>query len=145
SPGDTCDGTEIDELLALSTRALGDDEKRQARATDRRAAAIIDRADGLPDAALLALHGKRRGDRAIAPGSRVRVRLPPARGAHRTEAQDMFLDGRIGVVEEVREDFDGATHFAVILEDDPAAELHRWYGRHLHFRPEELELVEDSP
>jgi len=42
----------------------------------------------------------------------------------------------------VREDFEGNTHLAVILEDDPGAELHRWYGRHLHFRPEELELVE---
>jgi hypothetical protein len=57
----------------------------------------------------------------------------------------MFLDGRVGVVEEVREDFDGQTHVAIILEDDPAAELHRWYGRHLHFRPDELELVEAAP
>jgi hypothetical protein len=144
SPGHTFDGAEIDELLALSTRALGDDEKRQARATDRRAAEVIDRADRLSDAALVALHGKTR-TAAMAPGSRVRVRLGAPSGPRRTDAQDMFLDGRVGVVEEVREDFDGQTHVAIILEDDPGADLHRWYGRHLHFRPDELELVEAAP
>jgi hypothetical protein len=144
SPGPTFDGAEVDELLALSTRALGDDEKRQARATDPRAAAVIDRAEGLSDEALLALHGKTRTS-AIAPGSRVRVRLGAPSGPRRTDAQDMFLEGRVGVVEEVREDFDGQTHVAIILEDDPAAEFHRWYGRHLHFRPDELELVEAAP
>ncbi|MDB4968868.1 MAG: hypothetical protein JWN44_4557 [Myxococcales bacterium] len=150
SPGDTFDGTEIDELLALSTRSLTDDEKREARATDRRAAEVIDRAERLSDSALLALHGKGGGGKTnasgqadtIGQGSRVRVRLGVATGTRRTDAQDMFLDGRIGIVEEVREDLDGQTHLAVILDDDPAAELHRWYGRHLHFRPEELELVE---
>jgi len=144
SPGHTFDGAEIDELLALSTRALGDDEKRQARATDPRAAEVIDRADRLSDDALLALHGKSR-TAAFAPGSRVRVRLQAPSGPRRTDAQDMFLDGRVGVIEELREDFDGQTHVAIILEDDPAAELHRWYGRHLHFRPDELELVEAAP
>ena len=144
SPGHTFDGAEIDELLALSTRALGDDEKRQARATDRRAAEVIDRAARLSDAALLSLHGKTRGS-ALVPGSRVRVHLGAPSGPRRTDAQDMFLDGRVGVVEEVREDFDGQTHVAIILEDDPAADLHRWYGRHLHFRPDELELLEAAP
>ncbi len=144
SPGDSFDGTEIDELLALSTRSLTDAEKREARATDRRAAEVIDRAERLSAGALAALHGTTRGAAraVIGRGSRVRVRLGAITGARRTDAQDMFLDGRVGVVEEVREDFDGQTHLAVILEDDPAAELHRWYGRHLHFRPEELELVE---
>jgi hypothetical protein len=28
---------------------------------------------------------------------------------------------------------------AVTLVDDPAAELHEWYGRHLYFAPDELE------
>jgi hypothetical protein len=147
SPGDTCDGTEIDELLALSTRSLTDAEKREARATDRRAAEIIDRADRLSADELLGLHGRTSGGAApaITRGSRVRVRLAPATGSRRTDAQDMFLDGRIGVVEEVREDVDGQTHLAIILEDDPAADLHRWYGRHLHFRPDEVELVEAAP
>lgn len=143
SPGDSCDGTEIDELLTLSTRSLTDEEKREARATSRRAAEVIDRAERLSDEALLSLHG--RSSRApFGRGSRVRVRLGTPTGARRTDAQDMFLEGRIGVVEEVREDVDGGTHVAILLEDDPGAELHRWYGRHLHFRPEELELVDQA-
>ena len=37
SPGDLCDGTEIDEILTLRIMTLTDDEKREARATDARA------------------------------------------------------------------------------------------------------------
>ncbi|HXU73545.1 MAG TPA: hypothetical protein VN947_29705 [Polyangia bacterium] len=143
SPGESFDGTEIDELLTLSTRSLTDEEKREARATSPRAAEVIDRAERLSDEALMSLHGKT--TRApFGRGSRVRVRLGAPTGARRTDAQDMFLQGRIGVVEEVREDVDGGTHVAIVLEDDPGADLHRWYGRHLHFRPEELELVEQA-
>ena len=47
SPGDLFDGTEIDEILTLRTLALTDDEKREARATDPRAAAVIDRTESL--------------------------------------------------------------------------------------------------
>ena len=43
SPGDLFDATEIDEILTLRTMTLTDDEKGEARATDPRAAAIIDR------------------------------------------------------------------------------------------------------
>jgi hypothetical protein len=169
SPGQSFDGTEVDELLTLSTRSLTDDEKREARATDRRAAELLDRVERLSDEALLGLHGARRdgapgaGDGApgagdgtrgaedgapagaIVRGCRVRIRLRPVTGARRTDAQDMFLDGRLAVVEEVREDLDGVVHIAVLVEDDPASELHRWYGRHLHFRPDELELIEAAP
>jgi hypothetical protein len=38
SPGELFDGTEIDEILSLRTMALTEDEKREARATDPRAA-----------------------------------------------------------------------------------------------------------
>jgi hypothetical protein len=51
------DATEIDEILALRTMTLTDDEKNAARATDRRAAAIIDRVDSLPGEVLERLHG----------------------------------------------------------------------------------------
>jgi hypothetical protein len=30
---------------------------------------------------------------------------------------------------------------AVTLDDDPAAELHQWYGRFLYFHPDEVEPV----
>jgi hypothetical protein len=57
SPGDLYDATEIDEILTLRTMTLTDDEKRQARATDPRAAAIIDRVDEMPPEILDKLHG----------------------------------------------------------------------------------------
>src|SRR5690606_18933538 len=60
SAGDLCDATEIDELLLLRTRTMTDDEKRHARATDPRAAQIIDRADALPAEWLARMHGATR-------------------------------------------------------------------------------------
>jgi hypothetical protein len=57
SPGDLCDATEIDEILTLRTMTLTDEEKREARATDPRAAAIIDRVDSMPPQMLEKLHG----------------------------------------------------------------------------------------
>ncbi len=57
SAGDLFDATEIDEILTLRTMALTDDEKREARATDPRAADLIDRLDGLPPEMMEKLHG----------------------------------------------------------------------------------------
>jgi hypothetical protein len=57
SPGDLFDATEIDEILSLRTLTLTDEEKREARATDPRAAAIIDRVDTIPQDAFERLHG----------------------------------------------------------------------------------------
>ena len=60
SDGDLCDATEIDEILALRILTLTDDEKAEARATDRRAAAIVDRIDDMTPDALARLHGTMR-------------------------------------------------------------------------------------
>jgi len=57
SAGDFCDSTEIDEILALRVMTLTDDEKAEARGTDARAAAIIDRCDDMPDEIWTRLHG----------------------------------------------------------------------------------------
>lgn len=57
SPGDLFDGTEIDEILTLRTMTLTDAEKREARATDPRAAELVDRVDNLPPELLDRLHG----------------------------------------------------------------------------------------
>ncbi|GAB3980067.1 hypothetical protein GCM10029978_077140 [Actinoallomurus acanthiterrae] len=57
SPGDLHDGTEIDEILSLRTLTLTDAEKREARATDPRAAAILDRVDAMPPEVMSRLHG----------------------------------------------------------------------------------------
>jgi hypothetical protein len=172
SPGDLHDATEIDEILSLRTLTLSDAEKREARATDPRAAAILDRVDAMPPEVLERLHGairalepvRRGGDAApdperpwwasdtdaggtpdtetvlvggtvLARGSRVRLR-PRRRG---TDAHDMFLEGRTGRVEQVLLDVDGTRFLAVTVDDDPGAELHQWYGRLRHFRPEEVE------
>jgi hypothetical protein len=32
----------------------------------------------------------------------------------------------------------------VVIDDDPAADLHDWYGRYLYFAPDEIEPL-DSP
>ena len=57
SPGELYDGTEIDEILTLRTLALSDAEKQEARATDPRAAALIDRVEGLDAADFGRMHG----------------------------------------------------------------------------------------
>jgi hypothetical protein len=57
SPGELYDGTEIDEILTLRTLALSDEEKLEARATDPRAAALIDRVESLDAQAMERLHG----------------------------------------------------------------------------------------
>jgi hypothetical protein len=57
SPGDLFDATEIDEILSLRTLTLTEEEKAEARATDPRAAEIIDRVDAMPPELLERLHG----------------------------------------------------------------------------------------
>ncbi|MFN2518019.1 MAG: hypothetical protein ABR604_03090 [Jatrophihabitantaceae bacterium] len=187
SAGALFDSTEIDEILTLRVMTLTDEEKAQARATDPRAAEIIDRCDSMSPEALAQLHGilrdphagiaAARPDLDLAPvdlrnaepptfgsadvpwwdpeedasvhpdidsvlidgvavsrGSRVRIH--PSR---RADAQDLFFAGMEARVSAVHSDVDGEIHVAVVLVDDPAADLHEWYGRFLYFAPEELE------
>ncbi len=75
SAGDLFDATEIDEILTLRTLALTDSEKRHARATDPRAAELMDRVDDLPPEMLERMHGAIRylrpaGPPAVSPASR---------------------------------------------------------------------------
>jgi hypothetical protein len=174
SPGDLCDSTEIDEILALRIMTLTDAEKQEARATDARAAAIIDRCDTMPQEVFDRLHGAVRSlrratdapvdedvpwwdpgaDASVHPtedtvwigatevGRGSRVRLHPRAGG---DAQDAFVADMIAKVEGVFLDVDGETHIAVLLEDDPAADLHQWYGRFMYFRPDEVEPWEGLP
>ncbi|MCX4625759.1 hypothetical protein [Streptomyces sp. NBC_01443] len=65
SIGAMYDATEIDEILALRTAALTDQEKREARGTDARAAAVIDLAETMPPEVLERLHGAVRALREI--------------------------------------------------------------------------------
>ena len=178
SPGELYDGTEIDEILTLRTLALSDDEKAEARATDPRAAALLDRVESMDPQVLARLHGTLRspgrspfpadeppvltepgtvpvpwwdpdadasvspdtdsvtiGGRPVARGSLVRLRL----GTRRTDAQDMFLIGRIAEVQAVLHDVDDNPYLAVSLHGQPDEDLRIAHGRFLYFMPDEVE------
>jgi hypothetical protein len=69
SAGNLFDATEIDEILTLRTLTLTDAEKRQARATDNRAAELLDRLDDMPAEMLDRMHGAIRYLRAAPAGA----------------------------------------------------------------------------
>ncbi len=170
SAGDLFDATEIDEILALRVLTLTDDEKAEARATDTRAAAIVDRCDDLPPEVWARLHGAVRSitpaetppeptpwwdpdaEAAIDPwtetvdvggrplGAGAKVVLRP--GHRRADAHDLFLAGMAATVAGVFRDAEGDLHLAVTVDDDPATEALSWQGRYLFFRPDEVEPVE---
>lgn len=153
SPGDLFDATEIDEILSLRTMTLTDAEKAEARATDPRAREIVDRVDSMPEEVWSRLHGAVRSLNPIQPvhpdgvvvagvelvaGSKVRLR-PRRRG---TDAQDMFVAGRVATVDSVLTDVDGSKFLAVSIDGDPRAELDAGPGRFMHFAPDEVEPLQ---
>jgi len=158
SPGALFDATEIDEILTLRVMTMTDEEKAEARATDPRARAIVDRCDALTPGELQQLHGTRLDDtpwwdpatdepgpdsvliNGVRVGKGSRVRVHPNR---RADAQDLFFAGQVARVTAVVSDVDGGTHVALVLVDDPAADLHDWYGRYFYFAPDELEPLEE--
>jgi hypothetical protein len=75
----------------------------------------------------------------VSKGSRVRIH--PSR---RADAQDLFFADQDAQVTAVVSDVDGQVHVAVVLVNDPAADLHDWYGRYLYFAPDELEPLADA-
>ncbi len=84
SPTDLFDGTEIDEILSLRTLVLTDEEKAEARATDPRAAAVVDAVDAMPPEIWERLHGAIRtlqpGRSGRRPRSTTRSSTPTCRG-----------------------------------------------------------------
>jgi hypothetical protein len=163
SAGALFDSTEIDEILTLRVMTMTDAEKAEARATDPRARELIDRCDAMSPAELQRLHGILRdphsedvpwwdpaADAAASPatdevvinGVRVArdsvVRVHPSR---RADAQDLFFAGQLARVTAVLGDVDGGVHVALVLLDDPAADLHDEAGRYFYFAPDELEPV----
>jgi hypothetical protein len=169
SAGDLFDSTEIDEILALRVLTLTDAEKAEARGTDPRAAAIVDRCDSFPPEVWARLHGAIRSigpvdepaaaqaapwwdpdaEAGIDPWSEhVRIGgVDVSAGTHvvlrpgprRADAHDMFLAGMAATVAGVFRDSEGQTHLAVTVDDDPATEELAWQGRYLFFRPDEVE------
>jgi len=69
------------------------------------------------------------------------VRLRPRRGA---DILDVVLAGKRAIVESVEEDYEGKTHVAIVLEDDPGRDLGlaRQPGHRFFFGLEEVELIE---
>lgn len=118
SRGPTFDGTEIDQLLSLSVAALSDEERARARAAHPEVAAMVDRAEAL----------------AIAPGWRVRVH-PKGRA----DVWDGIVDGKTARVVDVKTDVEGKRYFGVLFDDDPASEIHEWYGRSFFYGVDEVE------
>lgn len=194
SPGALFDATEIDEILTLRVMTMTDEEKSEARATDPRAADIINRCDQMSPEALQELHGILRNPHAEQLSSRpnplpspdppwpeasdIRALDPPtldtagvpwwdpaadsavrpdtdavtingvsvSKGSlvrvhpnRRADAQDLFFADQVARVTAVLSDVDGEVHVALVLLDDPAADLHEVYGRYFYYAPDELE------
>ena len=77
------DALEIDELLSLRTMTLSEEEKREVRGTDPRAAALLDEVDAMPDELWDRLHGTVRYLDAMTARPRRRRRAEPAAAAGR--------------------------------------------------------------
>ena len=140
------DSTEIDEILTLRVLTLTDEEKAQARATDPRAAAIIDRCEQLSPEELQRLHGILRDphageqaltgddwwaaeaaapvspetDAVVVAGTPVRARQPRPAAARPARRRPGHVPRRPGGrVSAVHVDLDGETHVAVTLRRRP--------------------------
>jgi hypothetical protein len=87
SPGELYDGTEIDEILTLRTLALSDAEKAEARATDPRAAALLDRVESMDAETMARLHGTIRSLRPATAGQPGSISRPDAIGDPGTMSQ----------------------------------------------------------
>lgn len=149
---DAFDATEIDELLNLSVLSLSDAERAEARATDPRARAIVDRAEAFGAADIERTHARFQASpafdsvdvagpasvivRGIAVTKGSSVRLAPKR---RADSWDMFLAGKLATVQAIHQDLEDKVYVAVTVDDDPATEYHAWYGRSFFFEPDEVE------
>jgi hypothetical protein len=148
SRADSCDATEIDELLLLRVLTLSEAEKAELRQGDPRARKILERAEALSGSEQLSLHGRLRRpaalhDRAIRVGERVRLR-PKARA----DIFDLALAGRSATVRAVERDFEDRVHVSVTVDDDPGADLGiaGWPGHRFFFFLDEVErLAEGGP
>jgi hypothetical protein len=162
---DAFDATEIDELLTLSVLSLSDAERAEACATDPRARAIVERAERFGPEAIARLHAGslQRSDewpafeRLADPLAGSGLDLPAidfvfvagtkvARGSSvrlhpkgRADSWDLMLDGKLATVRAIHQDFEDKMYVAVTVDDDPASDLHEWYGRAFFFSPEEVE------
>ncbi|HEY1467240.1 MAG TPA: hydrogenase maturation protease [Acidimicrobiales bacterium] len=174
SAGDMFDATEIDEILALRVLTLTDEEKREARSTDPRSAAIIERCDAMGADALDALHGTFRSIRSVGPEAEDDLSdemwwEPQVDASFDPWSDTIDVDGTtVGNGARVRlhprrrsdaQDFfvDGRTAsvagvfndvggdvYLAVAVDDLDADLQQWHGRYLYFHPDEVEVLTET-
>jgi hypothetical protein len=160
SPGDLCDGTEIDEILTLRIMTLTDAEKNEMRHVDAHARQILERTETLGRDELLKMHGAMRDAAAfgetffnpltalesitvagvrLSKGDRVRIR-PKGRA----DVMDLVLAGKVAVIEGVEQDAENRVHLALVLDDDPGKDLGmmRQPGHRFFYTPDEVEPVQ---
>ena len=67
-----------------------------------------------------------------------RVRLVPRR---RADIMDIALQGKVATIEAIEQDLEKRLHLAVVLQDDPGADLGyaRQIGHRFFFAPDEVE------
>ena len=77
----------------------------------------------------------------IRSGHRVRLKPKP-----RGDILDLALSGKVAIVEAIEQDYEGNTHLAVVVDDDPGRDLGllRQPGHRFFFAPEEVELVAEE-
>lgn len=167
SRGALFDCTEIEEALLLHVHTLSDGERAEIERHDPAVREMIARAAGAMPEDIMALHGRvtlrdpvtteppvepedlpdpRAGEaEAVVDGVRfwrggkVIIRPGPEADLHAR-----LLDGRTATVERIFTDYDGRTHLAVTIDDDPGQELMRSSGRFLFFYAPELEVIDDD-
>ena len=162
NPGDWCDGTEIDAMLALRVQTMSDDEKvelRQARAYARH---ILERTENLSHDDVARLHGILRGVCTIndqvfgvrrnsrsavtcSPTLKVgdRVRIAPN---GRADVMDNALAGKTAIIEDVEQDAEGKTYLALVMQDDSGKDLGmmRFSGNRFFFGIDEVQPIEED-
>ena len=162
SPGDWCDATEIDEMLALRVQAMTDEEKAEVREVDAYARRILERTENLSQDAMLQLHGTMR-EAGTAPSgifdsapplSRVTIGAMQLKAGDfvrivpkgRADVMDKILAGRTAVLESIEQDAEGKIHLALVVQDDPGRDLGmmRQVGHRFFYGIDEVEPLAGS-
>jgi hypothetical protein len=139
SPGELCDGTEIDEILTLRVLTMTDEEKWEMSHLDEQARKILERTENLTADEFTKMHGTMREvssleedffnpktrptsvivDRVeLKTGDRVRIR-PQGRA----DVMDIALQGKVAVIESIQQDAENRIYLALVLDEDPGKDL----------------------
>ncbi len=171
SPGDFFDGLEMDEMLTLRILTMTDAEKDEMRQSDEVGRRLLQRTEAMSGEEMMNLHGTIRemrpvrasasgGDGDTEPwdffGNSTRVERVTVNGTSyetgarvrihpkgRADIMDRVLEGKVAQIEAIEQDFEGRIHLALILEDDPGADLGRMRqpGHRFFFGPEDVEVL----